>query len=768
MSLASRAVGLGLRAARRLVRLLPDGPTDPITNAPGQIGQGRDRLDGPAKVTGAVQYTADHQIAGLVHAVAVGATIARGRIAAIDTAQAAAAPGVLLVMTHYNAPRMRRTGAYATVRGGLAAAAMSLPILNTDEIYFAGQPVAVVVAETLEQAQHAAHLIEVRYEPAPARLSMSAQRSHAFTPSHALMEEPDVRVGDTGKALAAAAVTVVNTYTTPDENHAAMEPHATVAVWRDGDLTVHDASQYPYGVKVMLAKKFRLPRRRVHVRAPFIGGGFGGKSNAWPHVSLAVAAAKLAGRPVKLVLSRGDVFTMVGGRSPTESRVALGADAGGRLVALQHDALSMCTSDIYTEPAVTPSRHLYACPNISLHQRAVRLDRIQNTFFRAPGAAPGSFALESTMDELAWGLGMDPLELRLRNEPHRDPTTGAAFSSRYLREAYLLGAEAFGWSQRAPQPRAIRDGHSLLGQGMAAAINPDMSVLATVTLRLDADGTVTIDCGTNELGAGTSTAQSQVAAQRLGLPIDRICFIHGDSDVGKTRIPGVSAATTTVAAAIWAARDNLVRELLSLLSGVDTPLAGARLAEVDTRDGGLVHTTTGATCSYREILALAGRDTVHVTGTSGLSTNSLKRSAQSYGTHFCEVRVDEDTGQVRVTRWIGVFDGGRIINPKHAQSQIRGGVIQGIGMALTEQTLRDERSGRIMNRSLAEYHVPTHADVPDIEVHFVDRPDPHMPMGAKGIGELPIVGVAAAIANAVFHATGKRIRDLPITPDKLM
>ncbi|MEU7741133.1 xanthine dehydrogenase family protein molybdopterin-binding subunit [Nonomuraea sp. NPDC049158] len=761
MNLIARGFTLASKALTRLARLLPDGRPDPLAHRRAELGRPTDRLDGRAKATGAVRYTAERQLPGLAYAVVVGSTISRGRVAAVHVPPA---PGVLLVMTHDNAPAMKRTPAYATMKGPLGAAAMSLPVLNTDEIFWYGQPIAVVVAESLEQARYAASLIHADYEPWPARLSMADGKP--YTPAHAVLEEPVTRRGDVRTALGAAAATVEAEYTTPLEHHNAMEPHATVANWEGDRLTVHDTAQYPYGVKEMLAKKFSLAEENVRVLAPFIGGGFGGKTPAWPHVWLTVAAAKLSGRPVKLVLSRADVFAMTGGRAPTRSRVALGADAAGRLIALEHDALAPCTTDEFAEAAVVASRHLYACPNVHVVQRVVRLDRIQNAFFRGPGVAPGSFALESAMDELAWRLDLDPLELRLRNEPERDPMSGISFTSRHLREAYALGAEAFGWSRRPPAPRATRDGRWLVGYGMAAAINPDAVLIAGVKLRLSADGTVTIRSSTNELGAGTSTAQSQAAADRLGLPLDRIRFEQGDSNVARTRIPGASAATTTLASAVWSARDNLVRELLKLVRETDSPLAGRPFEEVETRDGGLFGPRGGE--SYERVLARAGLEGVEVAGKSALPYQTIKRGTYSYGAHFCEVRVDEETGEARVTRWVGAFDGGRIVNPKQATSQMRGGIIMGIGMALTEETLLDERTGLIVNRGLAEYHVPTHADVPGIDIHFVDRPDPQTPLGAKGIGELGIVGVAAAIANAVYHATGERVRSLPITPDKLM
>lgn len=765
MNVAARGFSLAMRAVGRVSALLPDGRHDPLSGRPGEIGRDIARLDGPAKVSGGIRYTADRVPARLAYAVTVPSAIAKGRITAVDSSRALAAPGVVLVMTHENAPPMKPTGAYSTLRSPVAAAAMTLPIMNTDRVFWHGQPVAVVVAETQEQAEHAARLVEVRYAAEPAVVAMSDEAAH--TPAHSVLEESKTVIGAPHAALADAAVVVRGVYTTPPEHHNALELHATVAAWDGDDLTVHDTSQYPYGVKEMLAKKFGLPPERVHVLAPYIGGGFGGKTTAWPHVALTVAAAGLAGRPVKLVLSRAHTFHMTGGRAPTRSRVTLAADTGGRLTAIVHDALSTCTTDEFAEAAIVPSRHLYAAPNLAVHQRVARVDRIQNAFFRGPGVTPGSFALESAMDELACRLGLDPLELRLRNEPARDPVSGRRFTSRHLREAYRLGAEAFRWDERSPAPRATRDGHWLVGQGMAAAINPDAVLVAAVRLRLHADGTVTIHSSTNELGAGTSTAQTQAAAQRLGVPMDRIRFLQGDSDVARTRIPGASAATTTLASAIWNARDRLVHELLTLAKGTDSPLAGRRPGEVETRDEG-IFTMDGRGETYRRILERAGREHVEVTGRSAVPYQTVKRGTSTYGAHFAEVRVDEDTGEVRVSRWVGAFDGGRIVSPRQAASQMRGGIIQGIGMALMEETLLDERSGRIVNAGLADYHIPTHADVPDIEVHFVDVPDPQTPLGAKGIGELGIVGVAAAIANAIHHATGTRVRDLPITADKLL
>ncbi len=768
MSLVSRGVAWGLNAATKFAQLIPDPPPDPMSEG-GEFRRPSDRLDALAKAAGEIHYTADNEIANMVYAVALGSTIAKGQIKEIDTSQALVSPGVLQVMTHKNAPKMQQTASYATLRNPLVPAAMSLPILNTNQVYWNGQPIAVIIAETLEQAEHAATLLRVHYTPTLAALTMEAERKRAFAPSHSLIEESDVEIGDVPAALRRAPVVIENFYRTPQVNHNAIELHATLAVWQGGNLTVYDSTQYPYGVKELLALTFGLPKDWVRVLAPFIGGGFGGKSVAWPHVSLAAAAAKLVDRPVKLVLSRPDSFYMTGGRSPTESHISLGADDTGRLTAVAHNSLAMCTGDVLCEAAIAPTRHLYACPNISLHQRVTRLDRIQNAFFRGPGNAPGSFAIESAMDELAWALNMDPIELRLRNEPTNDPVRGIPFSSRYVRESYALGAEAFGWSRRVPATCAMREGPWLTGFGVAAATLPTVSLTAEVKLQLEDDGFVTIKCSTSEIGAGTSTAQSRAAAQRLGLPLDKIAFLHGDSAMGKTRLAGASATTASISAAVWAARDNLVRELLAFVRHTDSPLAGARFPDVETRDKGLFlkeRRREGET--YADILRRAGRKSLEVMGRSSLPYQAFKYSMHAYGVHFCEVEVNDITGEVRVTRWVGAFDGGRILNPKQARSQLRGGIIMGIGMALTEETLLDERSGRILNPTLAGYHTPTTTDVPDIDVHFVDRPDPFTPFGAKGIGELGVVGAAAAVANAVYHAVGKRIRTLPITVDKLL
>lgn len=769
MSLASKSFALASKTASKLARLVPDDDPDPLRVATGEVGRPVDRVDGPDKVTGALRYTGEASRDGVAHAVIVGSTIAKGRVLAIDGAAALASPGVLLVMTHENAPKRRRTATFATLAGPLSASGTSVPFLNTDRIEWNGQPVAVVVADTFENARHGAALVEVAYEEEPARVELAQARGDAFTPSNAGFDEAETRIGDADAALARAAVRIDATYTTPYVNHCAMEPHATVAEWQGDRLLVHDTTQYPIGLRDMLAKKFGLPKDKVVVTAPFIGGGFGGKAAAWPNVDLAVSAAKLLGRPVKLVLSRPDTFRMTGGRSMTEQRVALGADRTGRLQALMHEGLGMCTRDVFAEYVISPSRHGYAAPAIRLGIKVTRLDRIQNSFMRAPGDAPGSFALESAMDELADACGIDPVEFLILNQPERDPTKGTEFTSRHLIQCLREGAAAFGWERRTPEPRSMRDGRALVGYGVAAASYPTQQFTATVGLTLTAAGEVVIETATSEMGTGTATTQAQAAAERLGVPPARVRFVHGASSLPTATTPGGSATTITVGAAIRDAQEKLLKQLLRSVAKTGSPLAGATPDECDMRDGGVfLRNRPGVGETYEAILARAGRRELRVEGSSGMSVRGTKYSAHAYAAHFCEVHIDPDTGEVRVKRWTSVVDGGRIISPKLARSQIVGGVIMGLGMALMEETVTDARTGGVINHDLAEYHLPVHADVPAFDVRFLDQPDPRTPLGAKGIGELGTVGSAAAIANAVHHATGVRVRDLPIRLEKLL
>ncbi|WP_199232172.1 MULTISPECIES: xanthine dehydrogenase family protein molybdopterin-binding subunit [unclassified Azospirillum] len=748
-------------------RWQPAVTQDPMLHKHGALGQPVSRIDGPLKVQGKAQFAAEFPYEGLCYAALAFSTIARGRITALDTAAAEAAPGVVLVMTHRNAPRMKAPS--LMMSSPTAAGASDLPVMQDDEIHWNGQPIAVVLAETQEQADHAASLVTADYAPLPAVTSFDEAKKTPRQLDNILGQPPVVEIGDAEAALKAAAVQVDQIYRTPRHNHNAIELHAATVAWSGDELRVHDASQLLDLTAGQLADIFGLAPDKVRVSSPFVGGGFGGKC-LWDHQILACAAAKLAGRPVRIMLSREGVFRIVGGRTLTEQRVALGAGADGRLDALIHIGIvAMTTHNSCPEQFTFPARHLYAAKSIRLAQEVADMDMLANTFMRAPGESVGTFALECAIDELAEKLGLDPIELRRRIEPDKDPTSGKPFSSRHLIDAYDKGAERFGWDRRSPTPRGRRDGEWLIGMGCATATYPYHRFPGgAARIRLTAGGQVTVSTAVHDMGMGTATAQVQHIAARLGVPLEKVSFEYGDTTLPRGVIAGGSTQTASVGGAVIAAAEVFVEELLKL-AGNDSPLAGLSLAEVETRDGGIGHRDDAARFeSYESILRRAARDELVCEAAAPPPAEMEAFSMHSYGAQFCEVRVSEITGEVRVSRFLGSFDAGRILNAKTATSQFKGGIIMGIGLALTEETNFDPRSGRVVNASLADYHVPVQMDVPAIEILYTDIPDPQAPMGARGIGEIGITGVGAAVANAVYNATGKRIRDLPITLDKLM
>jgi len=759
-------------AMQTAVRLTPDkwlpgATSDPLMHKHGLLGAPVSRVDGALKVQGKARFAAEVAMEGLAYAGLVHSTIARGRIAAIDTGAAEAAPGVGLVMTYKNAPRMKAPALFGTSPS--AAGASSLPIMQDASIHWNGQTVAVVLAETQEQADYAASLIEIRYEVEPAVTSFEMAKGRARRPESILGEPAELEIGDAKAGLAGAATVVDHIYRTPRYNHNAIELHAATIVWEGDQLIIHDASQLVNATASTVAGVFGLKDHQVRVISPYVGGGFGGKC-LWDHQILGAAAAKLAGRPVRIVLSRESVFRLVGGRTTTEQRVALGANADGTLAALIHTGVAaMTTHNACPEQFTFPARHLYAAQNIHVAQEVADLDMLANTFMRAPGESVGTFALESAMDELAEALKIDPIELRRRIEPEKDPTSGARFSSRNIVEAYARGAEHFGWSRRNPVPRSQRDGEWLIGMGCATATYPYYRFPgATARITLNADGQAIVAMASHEMGMGTATTQAQAAAERLALPLENVSFEYGDTALPPGTVAGGSSQTASIGAAVIAAFEELVPALLQL-AGNDSPLAGLKASEVEARDGGLGKIDDPQSHeSYASILSRAGRKEVVAEAKAPMPLEMQKYSMHSYAAQFCEVRVNAVTGEARVSRFLGSFDCGRILNSKTAASQFKGGIIMGLGLALTEETLFDERSGRIMNPSLAEYHVPVHLDVPAIDIIWTDIPDPHSPMGARGIGEIGITGVGAAVANAIYNATGKRIRELPITLDKLL
>src|ERR671912_1279222 len=747
------------------------------TTAPTRyVGQAIARLDGPAKTTGEARFSAEHAYPDLAYAALVYSTIARGRIIAIETTEARGVESVVAVLTHENGAAMKPAPKKMSMLDPASvASSTTVNYLATDEVHWNGQPVAVVVAETPETARYAASLVRPTYEQFPAAVDFAAGASDAVPDKGIPLLGGPANKSDAAAALAAAPFSVDLDFSTPQHNHNALEPHDTTAVWNGDQLSLHEGSQNISGLRAHLAQRFGVPAEAIRVLSPFVGGGFGGKTRPWAGTLLAVLAARATGRPIRLALTREGVYQTVGGRTASMQRVALGADAGGQLTALLHSSVSR-TGRVggMPEQITTVSRHLYAAPNIHLRQHTVQLDLLSNTFMRAPGEALGSFALESAMDELACELGMDPIELRMLNEPDRNPVGGQRITHRMLREAYALGAERFGWTNRDPQARSMRDGRWLIGMGVASAHLSSLRMPASVTVRLEADGAVVVRYGLHEMGMGAPTVQAQVAADQMGVPMESVGIEYGDSDLPPSAGAFGSAQTASVTASLLAACTKLKKSVLTLARRLpDSPLKGRKLAELEARDGGLYHWGSGL--RYTDILAAAGRDHVEAAYKTNMPAFVAKtardlgfRSRAASGAQFCEVRVDTDTGEIRVSRWLGVFDVGTVLNARTASSQLRGGIIWGIGMALSEQTLIDPRNGRIMNPSLAEYHVPVHADIPHIDVDYLNEPDPTMPLGLLGLGELGITGAAAAVANAVRHATGKRVPDLPITLDKLL
>jgi len=746
---------------------LPGGIPDPlIRHKHGLIGTAVSRLDGPLKVRGAARFAAERPMDSMVYAALAYSTIAKGSIAMLDTAAAESAPGVVLVMTYRNAPRMNQPAVFGS--SPTAAGPSDLPIMQDPGIHWNGQPIAVVLAETQEQADHAASLIAATYDVEPGTTSFAVAKAHGTAPGVFMGQPMQTEIGDAEAALTAAPHRVDHVYRTPRHNHNAIEPHAATIGWDGEALIIYDTTQMVTAEAGTIAAVFDLKAEQVRVTSPYVGGGFGGKG-LWDHQILGAAASRLAGRPVRIALSREGVYRIVGGRTLTEQRIAIGAQADGGFDAIIHTGtVAMTPHNNMPEPFIVGTRGGYAAGSFKLSVESVTMNMLANTFMRAPGESVGTFALESAIDELAVEIGIDPIELRIRNEPDKDPTSGLPFSSRHIVEAWRAGAERFGWNRRSVTPGTQRDGEWLVGIGCATATYPYYRMPgAAARITLTRDGRAKVEVAAHEMGMGTATTTAMVAAERLGLPLDHVEVSYGDSIIPGAIMGGGSQQTAAIGAAVIAAHRALVAELLKL-AGNDSPVAGLSLDEVGSEDGGLVKLDDPTRReSYGSILKRAQRETLVATEEASQPLELMHWSIHSHGAMFAEVRVNVVTGETRVSRFLGSFDCGRIMNSKTARSQFRGGIIMGLGMALMEETQFDERNGRIMNPSLAEYHVPVHLDVPDIDVIWTDIADPHTPMGAHGVGEIGITGVAAAVANAVYNATGKRIRDLPITLDKL-
>jgi xanthine dehydrogenase YagR molybdenum-binding subunit len=674
------------------------------------IGTPVERVEGREKVTGQAVYAYEHAPDGVAYAAIVTSSVARGSVRAVDAEAALALPGVLGLLSAENAPN-------------LPGAEGELAVLQSPAVAYRGEIVAVAIAETLELARQAAELVRVDYEEAPHDVLLRGDHPELYRPEKVNPNFPtDTEEGDVDAALAAAAVQVDETYTTPTEHNNAMEPHATIAVWEGDNLTLYDSNQGAWNVVQAIAKAFAIDAGRVRVIAPHVGGGFGSKGTPRPHVVLAALCARHVGRPVKLAVTRQQMFTLTGYRTPTIQRIRLAADHDGRLQAIVHDVKEQTsTVQEFAEQTAVVTRMLYASPARRTTHRLVALDVPTPSWMRAPGECPGMFALESAMDELAVACGLDPIELRIRNEPRIDPESGNPFSTRNLVECLRRGAERFGWKRRA-EPGGRRDGRWLAGMGVAASTYPARRVGSTAHGTAEADGTFTIRVTAADIGTGARTVLTQIAADALEVPLDRVRVLIGDSESGQAMVAGGSMGTTSWGTAIVKACERL--------------RAGESEAHVDTGDD-----------------EDPGKDFAR----------------HAFGAQFIEVRVDPATGEVRIPRALGMFACGRIINPRTARSQFLGGMTMGIGMALFEETIVDPGLGAFMNHDLAQYHVPTNADIRDLEVDWVDEEDYRVnPMGSKGIGEIGIVGTAAAVANAVYNATGVRHRDLPITPARIL
>lgn len=747
---------------------MPGGVPDPLIARAkhGSIGTPLSRIDGPLKVQGKARFAAEFDLDGMTHAALAYSNIPRGRIETLDVSKAEAAPGVVLVMTYRNCPRLKPAPVFMSAEK--AAAGSDLAVMQDEHIHWNGQPIALVLAETHEQAQHAASLIRATYVEEPAITRFAEAKTHA---RHIDFQgEPlQIAIGDAEKALMEAPFTTDAVYETPRHNHNAIELHAVTLAWNGDELTLHDTTQAVAHAAWTLAQVFEVEEAQVHVTSPYVGGGFGGKTLWWHHI-LAAAAARVAARPVRIMLSREGVYRLVGGRTNTEQRVALGADTDGKFTALIHTGFAAMTAhNAMPEPFILPAMSVYGSQTFSLDVQVADMDMLANTFMRAPGESVGTFALESAIDELAEKIGIDPIELRLRNEPEKDPITGLPFSSRHSAEAWRAGADRFGWKTRSPDIGSRREGEWVIGMGAAGATYPYYRMTGgAARITLGRDGHATVDVAAHEMGMGTATVHTQVTADRLGLPTDRVTIRYGDSSLPGTILAGGSQQTAAVGASVRAAFDALVVELIKL-AGNDSPLAGHKPDELEGRDGGLGKIGEPERHeSYVSILGRASRAEVQVEAEPSMPLEIQHWSMHSHGAMFCEVQVSAITGEPRISRFLGSFDCGRILNPKTATSQFRGGIIMGLGLALTEEAQFDERNGRIMNASLSDYHIPVHMDVPPIDIIWTDIADPHTPMGARGIGEIGITGTAAAVANAIYNATGKRIRSLPITLDKLL
>jgi xanthine dehydrogenase YagR molybdenum-binding subunit len=723
------------------------------------LGQGVNRIDGRRKVTGQADYAADHSMDGLVYGYGVMSTIGKGRIVTMDTAAAEAAPGVIAVLHHGNIPHLYRSTNDWDAQSNVGEIR---PPFEDEKIYYAGQFIALVVARTFEQARDAAVLVQVTY---------AEEKPQANWADDLTVEQQDeAKRGDAAAAFEHAEILHEATYWTPAETHNPIEMHGAVASWNGDRLTLYSSTQGVIFERNALAEVLGVPVDRIDVLSPFLGSGFGGKLFLWPHTVLAAVAAKQLRRPVKVSVTRQMMFTTVGHRPATKQSLKLAATRDGQLTAIAHDTVCHTSFvDTYLEDCGATTKALYTAKNLHVSHAVARVNRGTPTAMRAPGSAPGLFALESAMDELAVKLKMDPIELRLKNIAEIDQDSGKPWSGNHLHECLQVGAEKFGWAKRNPEAGSMKDGEEIIGYGVAACSWPADRLPCSARVEIKADGTVRASCATQDIGTGTYTVIAQVVSEITGLPLDKIEVKLGDTSLPPGPISGGSMVTATVMPAVAEAARKALHRLVTISVEKDAPFEKGNEKKIEMKGGKLVNTDDDKTATFAEVLESRRLASMMGEASTDLSEDAKKYAFRAFGAHFIEVRWEPAIARLRVARCVSVLDGGRIINAKTARNQIAGAIVMGVGMALFEETRYDDRTGRPINSNFADYVVSTNADTPHMDIVFLDYPDFHLnEFGARGIGEIGLTGLAASIANAVYHATGKRVRDLPITIEKLM
>ena len=741
----------------------PSIASDAARPAPIQL---RTRYDARAKVTGAAKYAAEFKTpTDVAYAYIVQSTISSGRLTSIDQAAAEKSSGVLAVITPFNAPKLPAASPQPPAR-------RHVTVLQERDVFYNGQPIAVVVARSLPEAMQAASLLHIHYQQTPTKLKFKDRLGEARPPKSPGREPATQTRGDLAAAMAKGTVTVEQTYTTPYQHHNPMEPHATLAWWEGDKLTVHDSTQYIAGDRVTIARTLGIPADNVHLECPYTGGGFGCKGSTWSHVILAAMAAKVVQKPVKLALDRPQMWGPVGGRPTTVQRISLAATQDGKITGVEHNVIvHTSVMEDFLEPSADQTRMLYASEACETSHKMVDMNLGVATFMRAPGESTGTAALETAMDELAVALKMDPVQLRLVNYAEKDLGSDKPWSSKHLRACYEQAAARFGWSKRNPQPAAMREGNKLIGWGMATATYPANRSAAQALVRILPNGHAFVACGSQELGTGTYTIMAQTAGDTLGIDPAFVEAKLGDSTLPKAPVSGGSQSAASIGPAIEAAAMQVKLKVAQLaISDPKSPLHGAAVADISSRGGKLfLSSAPGKLESYADILSRNGGQPVEAMGSAEPGEEQTALSTHSFGAVFAEVAVDRDTLMVEVRRIVATYDIGTLMNNTTGINQLEGGIVWGVSFALHEESHLDDTYGRYVNANLAEYHIPVNADIGKLDVTVLNIPDTKFnPLGARGIGEIGITGTAAAVGNAIFHATGKRVRDFPITLDKLL